>query len=290
LDLTRPEVIIPLMRKHGIAFRKSLGQNFLTDRTVLSDIVQAGKLDEQTCVLEVGPGAGVLTRELAQNAGQVVTVELDDGLIPLLNETLAEFSNVEIVHSDILKVNMAQLVAEKFDSAPFCVIANLPYYISTPVMMHLIGCTPAPQRMVFMLQKEVAERLAATPGSKAYGALSLATQLNYRAELLRIVPPESFTPAPKVHSAVIRLEKKAQPEVEPHRQKAFLRLVHGAFAMRRKTLCNNLISAYALSREAAEQWIEATGLPATVRAEQMDMQVFIHMMDVGIEQKIIEIK
>lgn len=274
MDLTNPTVIRAVMQKHGKQFAKSLGQNFLTDAGVLDAIVEGSGIGAQTDVLEIGPGIGVLTARLCRAARHVVTVELDEKLLPVLDETLAEFRNVEIVQGDILKTDIGALVQEHFGGNMVQVAANLPYYITSPILMRLIEAREWISSITVMVQKEVAERIAAPPGGKDYGVLSVAVQYYGSVELLTEVPPESFLPPPKVSSAVIRIHLLSQPSVRTD-ETLFFKIVKASFAQRRKTLVNSLsagMSCY--GKDVIRAALEQIGLPETVRAERLSLEEF----------------
>ncbi|MCI9626672.1 MAG: 16S rRNA (adenine(1518)-N(6)/adenine(1519)-N(6))-dimethyltransferase RsmA [Clostridia bacterium] len=274
MDLTNPTVIRAVMQKHGKQFAKSLGQNFLTDAGVLDAIVEGSGIGAQTDVLEIGPGIGVLTARLCRSARRVVAVELDEKLLPVLDETLAEFRNVEIVQGDILKTDIGALVQEHFGGNMVQVAANLPYYITSPILMRLIEAREWISSITVMVQKEVAERIAAPPGGKDYGVLSVAVQYYGSVELLTEVPPESFLPPPKVSSAVIRIHLLPQPSVRTD-ETLFFKIVKASFAQRRKTLVNSLsagMSCY--GKDVIRAALEQIGLPETVRAERLSLEEF----------------
>lgn len=270
--LTSPSVIRALLEKHSLAVRKQFGQHFLCDEHMLNRIADAAALSKQDTVLEIGPGIGALTQALSVRAGRVVSVEIDHGMERLLADTLAECDNITLVFEDFLQCDMHALYKTHLGGA-FTVAANLPYYITTPIIMALLTSGLPIQRQVYLLQREVCERMNAGPGSKAYGALSLAVQYYARTKTLFDVPPGCFYPPPKVHSAVLELTP-IPPPVSADRQKLF-GLIHAGFAMRRKTLCNNLLSAnLAPSREAALGALRQCGLPDDVRAERLNLQDF----------------
>ncbi len=274
MELTNPAVIRALMQKHGKQFAKSLGQNFLTDAQVLHTMVQQSGIDDETDVLEIGPGIGVLTAQLCRQAHRVVTVELDEKLLPILADTLAEFSNVTVVQGDILKTDVAALVQQHFGGGPVKVAANLPYYITSPILMHLLAARQCFSSITVMVQKEVAQRIAASPGGKEYGVLSIAVQLYADVHLLAEVPPDSFVPPPKVSSAVLRLDLLPQLRVQADETLLF-QVVKASFAQRRKTLVNSLSAGMPrFSKDAIRAALAACGLAETVRAEQFSMELF----------------
>lgn len=264
----------------GLRPKKGLGQNFLTDDTVLSDIVAAASPDGESCVLEIGPGMGVLTRELAKEAGKVVAVEIDTTILPILAKNLAEFSNVTVVNQDILKVDLDALFDEHFGDRPVTVVANLPYYITTPIIMKLLECKRI-STVVVMIQKEVAERLAASAGSKDYGAVTLAVQYRSRVQLVRHVPPEAFEPMPKVWSSVIRLEVLEHPPIQVQNEAHFFQLIKAAFGQRRKTFVNSVSASSTLGadKETVKEALLALGYSETVRGEALDMEAYARISD-----------
>ncbi len=230
-----------IIRKHGFTFKKSLGQNFLTDLSVLDRIIDAANLDKTKGALEVGPGIGSLTEQLAQAAGKVTAVELDRRLIPILGDVLSPYPHVSVVHGDILKTDLRKLWEEQFAGcAGVSVVANLPYYVTTPIIMKLLEEHLPLENIVVMVQKEVAERMAAKPGGKEYGSLSIAVQYYCEPELVCIVPGRAFIPPPNVDSAVIKLRRRKEPAVAVADEEKFFRVVQTAFTQRRKTLSNNL--------------------------------------------------
>lgn len=274
MELTNPAVIRALMQQHGKQFAKSLGQNFLTDAGVLDCIVEQSGIGAETDVLEIGPGIGVLTARLCCSARKVVSVELDDKLLPILADTLAEFDNVEIVHGDILKTDIGALVQERFGGKKVQVAANLPYYITSPILMRLIEARRWISSVTVMVQKEVAQRIAASPGGKDYGVLSVAVQAYGDVELLTEVPPESFLPPPKVSSAVIRIRLSDEPRIAAN-ETLFFKIVKASFAQRRKTLCNSLSATMPqYDKERIRTCLAECGLSETVRAERLSLEDF----------------
>ncbi|MBQ9915478.1 MAG: 16S rRNA (adenine(1518)-N(6)/adenine(1519)-N(6))-dimethyltransferase RsmA, partial [Clostridia bacterium] len=260
--------------------KKSLGQNFLTDEEVLSDIVSAAELSPDTCVLEIGPGMGVLTRELAKVAETVVCVELDTDILPVLGKNISEFQNVTVVNEDILKVDLDALFDKHFGDRPVKVIANLPYYITTPIIMKLLE-NKRISDIVVMIQKEVAERLAAKEGTKDFGAISLAVQYRSEPRLVRHVPPTAFCPAPKVWSSFIRLCRLAKPPVTVKDEGHFFRLIKAAFGQRRKTFLNSVgnFPGISATKEDVRAVLEQLGIPETVRGEALSMEEFAKISD-----------
>lgn len=274
MNLTDIRDIKALLARHGFHFSKSMGQNFLIADWVPRDIADAAGLDETCAVLEIGPGIGPLTWQLAQRAGRVAAVELDKSLLPILAETLADCPNVEVIPGDVMKLDLAQLAGERFHGLAVKACANLPYNITTPVITRLLeaGCF---QSITVMIQREVAKRICAAPGDPDCGAFSLFCQYHAQCELLFEVPPDCFLPAPKVTSAVVRLTPHAAPPVEGE-EEAIFAVVRAAFAQRRKTLLNGLTSAYGsrFSKEQLRQIITDCGLPETVRGERLGLEEF----------------
>jgi len=259
----------------GLRPKKSLGQNFLTDETVLFDIAEAASLSSDSCVLEIGPGMGALTKELAQRAGKVVAVEIDTTILPVLEKNLSGFDNVSVINQDILKVDLDVLFHEHFGDKPVKVIANLPYYITTPIVMKLLEAKQI-SSIVIMIQREVARRLAAEPASKDYGAITVAVK--YRAEVqpVRDVPPEAFHPVPKVWSSVIELVLREQPPVFVEDEKQFFHLIHAAFCQRRKTFVNSAAGYPQLGadKEVLKNVLEELGILENVRGESLSIEQF----------------
>lgn len=274
MNLCDYDTIRELLGRHGFHFSKSMGQNFLIDAQVPAAIA-ASSLADRTCgVLEIGPGIGPLTAELAQRAGKVVSVEVDKSLLPVLSETMAPYPNVEIVSGDVMKLDLNALAAEKFQSLTPVVCANLPYNITTPVLTKLIE-TPCFRTITVLIQKEVAQRLSAPQGSSDGGSFSLFLQYYMETEYLFDVPREKFLPSPKVTSAVLRCVRRERPAVEVDDEAFFFQVVRGAFLLRRKTLSNSLAAALpAFEKESIQAAIDACGLPASVRGECLTLQDF----------------
>ena len=273
MELTNLSTIRDVLTRHGFHFSKKLGQNFLINPSVCPRMAEAGGAQNGTGVLEIGPGLGVLTKELALRADKVVAVELDNRLFPVLEETLAEFDNVTVVPGDAMKLDLNELITAQFNSLPVSVCANLPYYITSPRIMKLLESRLPITSITVMVQKEAAERLCATPGTRECGAVTLAVAYYAHAETLFSVSRGSFLPAPNVDSAVIRLTIRQTPPVTVKNEASLFRLIRGAFAQRRKTLCNALGSA-GYNKEAVLKALSATNLPATVRAEQLTLEQF----------------
>lgn len=280
MDLYNLKSIKEILGRHGFHFSKSLGQNFLTAPWVTSQIVEDSEVDETCGVLEVGPGMGSLTSELAKAAKKVIAVEVDRALLPVLDETLGEYDNVKVIHGDILKEDVCEIVKSEFEGLRPLVCANLPYYITSPILTRLIE-SRAFEAVTVMLQKEVAERLCAKPGSGDYGAFTVYIQFYTEPEILFDVPSDCFIPQPKVDSAVVRLKLREKPPVEVGDAEFFFKVVHAAFAQRRKTLSNCLSSAFGniLDKGEIVQVIEESGLEGTVRGERLSIAEFAKLAE-----------
>lgn len=274
MELTDLATIQAVLKRHGFRFSKSLGQNFLIDPSVCPRMALESGADQTKGVLEIGPGFGVLTRELSEQAGKVVAVELDKGLLPVLKETLDSRRNVEVVQGDVLKLDLAGLLREKFGGMEVAVCANLPYYITSPVIMRFLEERLPVTSLTVMVQKEAAERFCAPPGSRACGAVSVAVSYYTRPRILFEVPRTSFYPQPNVDSAVIRLEVLSEPSVGVGREKEFFRLVRAAFGKRRKTILNSVSSGMGLEKERVLSVLQDAGIPQSARAEQLTMEQF----------------
>ena len=272
--LTDIACVRDLCARHGFTLSKGFGQNFIVNPGVCPKIVEAAGIGPEWGVLEVGPGIGVLTRELARRAARVVAVEVDNRLPPLLAETLAGYDNVEIVMQDILKVDIAALIREKFAGMPVAVCANLPYYITSPILMRLLEEKLPIRQITVMVQKEAAERICAAPGTRQAGAISYAVAYYAKPQVLFSVQPGSFYPPPKVTSAVIRLEVHPEPPVPVPDEAAYFRLVRAAFGQRRKTAANAISAGLGLPKAQVTAAMEQAGLPATARPEQLTLEQF----------------
>ena len=272
-----------ILERHGFTFKKSFGQNFLTDTNILQKIVDTAEIDKKVNVIEIGPGIGALTEFLAENAAEVMAFEIDDRLVPILADTLRDFDNVTVVNQDILKVDLAQYIAEfKNPDLPIKVVANLPYYITTPILMHLIESGIPFSEFVVMMQKEVADRISAQPNTKAYGSLSIAVQYYMTAKVAFIVPRTVFVPAPNVDSAILKMVRRDEPAVEVQDEKFFFKVTKASFVHRRKTLWNNLTSYFSKSEEVKtklERALEKADLVANVRGEALDLAAFARLSD-----------
>lgn len=275
-NIATPNRTKEIIRKHGFTFKKSLGQNFLVDKNILDKIVAAANLSETKGALEIGPGIGALTERLAQEAGRVAAIELDQRLLPILRDVLAEHDNVGIVHGDVLKIDLHRLWEEQFSACDgVSVVANLPYYVTTPIVMKLLEEGLPLESIVVMVQKEVAERMAARPGTKDYGTLSIAVQYYCEPQLVCVVPSGAFIPAPNVDSAVIRLQRRAAPAVAVSDEAQFFRVVHASFAQRRKTLGNNLAALAGKERKAElAELLRGSGIEPERRGETLSLQEF----------------
>jgi len=276
MNLCDLNTIQALLGRHGFHFSKSMGQNFLIDPQIPANIAASSQADKTCGVLEIGPGIGPLTAELAQLAGKVVSVELDKSLLPVLAETMAPYENVEIVPGDAMKLDLQSLVEEKFGGLIPIVCANLPYNITTPVLTKLIE-TPCFESITVLIQKEVAQRLAAPQGSSDGGSFSLFLQYYMEPEYLFEVPREKFLPAPKVTSAVLRCVRREKPAVEVEDEAFFFKVIHGAFLLRRKTLANSLAAALPYSKEQVLSAMAEAGLPENIRGEKLTLQDFANL-------------
>ena len=273
---------IDIIQKYDFVFQKRFGQNFLVDTHVLDKIIQAAGLTKEDMVLEIGPGIGTMTQYLAENAGRVMAVEIDSNLIPILEETLKDYDNVTVINEDILKVDVKALAEEYNGGRPIKVVANLPYYITTPIIMGLFESRVPIENITVMVQKEVAERMQAGPGTKNYGALSLAVQYYAEPYIVANVPPNCFIPRPSVGSAVIRLTRHEKMPVEVKDEKLMFALIRASFNQRRKTLQNSLSNSGELSfsKEEIGRAIEKMGLSPSVRGEALTLEQFAGLADV----------
>lgn len=278
-QLTDPKIIKYLCQKYGFTFSKSMGQNFITDESVPAAMAQEA-LENAQGVIEIGPGFGVLTAALASSAEKVISIELDKRLEKVLSETLAGFSNVSFIWDDCLKVNLPKLLEEEFSGMEVSVAANLPYYITTPIIMNLLESRLPFKKIVVMIQKEVAERLCSPPGSKEYGAISIAAQYYSKPTIIKHVPASAFIPAPKVDSAVVSMEILEKPSVTPIDEKKFFSLIKAAFSQRRKTLVNALSGngAFGSKEEILKAVEEMFGNP-NIRGEALSIQDFALLSD-----------
>ena len=277
--LSNPQVTIETIKKYEFAFQKKFGQNFLIDSHVINKIISAADITKDDCVLEIGPGIGTMTQYLAESAGQVVAVEIDKNLIPILSDTLKNYSNVTVINEDILKLDICKLAEEKNQGKPIKVVANLPYYITTPIIMGLFESHVPIDSITIMVQKEVAERMQEKPGSKEYGALSLAVQYYAKPEIVANVPPNCFMPRPNVGSAVIRLTRHEKPPVEVEDEKLMFRIIRASFNQRRKTLANGLNNSpeIHLPKEVIQESIVSLGVPENIRGEALSLEQFAEL-------------
>ena len=272
-----------ILERHGFTFKKSFGQNFLTDTNVLQKIVDTAEIDKNINVIEIGPGIGALTEFLAESATEVMAFEIDDRLVPILADTLRDFDNVTVVNQDILKVDLAQYMAEfKNPDLPIKVVANLPYYITTPILMHLIESGIPFSEFVVMMQREVADRISAQPNTKAYGSLSIAVQYYMTAKVAFIVPRTVFVPAPNVDSAILKMVRRDQPAVAVQDEKFFFKVSKASFVHRRKTLWNNLTSYFGKSEGTKAKLtaaLEQAELSPSIRGEALTLADFARLAD-----------
>lgn len=275
-ELGNPQNTIEVLQKYRFNFQKKFGQNFLIDTHVLDKIIDASGVTEDDFVLEIGPGIGTMTQYLCERAREVVAVEIDKNLIPILSDTLKNYSNVTVINEDILKLDICKLAEEKNQGKPIKVVANLPYYITTPIIMGLFESHVPIDSITIMVQKEVAERMQERPGSKEYGALSLAVQYYAKPEIVANVPPNCFMPRPNVGSAVIRLTRHEKPPVEVEDEKLMFRIIRASFNQRRKTLANGLNNSpeIHLPKEVIQESIVSLGVPENIRGEALSLEQF----------------
>ena len=280
--LGNPQNTIAVLQKYNFSFQKKFGQNFLIDTHVLDKIIASAEITKDDMVLEIGPGIGTMTQYLACAAGKVVAVEIDKTLIPILEDTLSEYDNVQIINQDVLKVNLAKLAEEENGGKPIKVVANLPYYITTPIIMGLFENHVPLKSITVMVQKEVADRMQVGPGTKDYGALSLAVQYYAKPYIVANVPPNCFMPRPKVGTAVIRLERYEEPPVQVTDEKLMFRIIRASFNQRRKTLVNGLKNSPEIqfSKEEIEAAIETLGKGASVRGEALTLEEFARLSNI----------
>lgn len=278
-DIATPARTAEILKKHQFKFKKSLGQNFLVDSNILKKIAETADLTAETNALEIGPGIGALTEHLARNAKEVVALEIDQRLVPILADTLAAYPNVHIINQDVLKTDVSKLAAESFEdpAAPLKVIANLPYYVTTPIILKLLHEKAPISSMTFMLQKEVADRISAVPGTKSYGSLSIAIQFYMEARIAFIVPKTVFMPQPNVDSAIIHLTRRDSPLTSVKDEDFFFEVTRASFSQRRKTLWNNLVSKFPELKDnkaEVEVKLEVLGLDLKRRGETMSIPEF----------------
>ncbi len=277
-----PQNTIAVLQKYHFNFQKKFGQNFLIDTHVLEKIIEAAGVTKDDFVLEIGPGIGTMTQYLCEHARAVAAVEIDKNLIPILEDTLSAYDNVEVINEDILKVDINQLAQEKNGGRPIKVVANLPYYITTPIIMGLFESHVPIDSITIMVQKEVADRMQVGPGTKDYGALSLAVQYYAKPEIVANVPPNCFMPRPNVGSAVIRLTRHKEVPVQVEDEKLMFRIIRASFNQRRKTLANGLKNSgeLALSKEVIEESIKELGVPVNIRGEALSLEQFAELSNI----------
>lgn len=282
-DIATPVRTRTILEKYGFSFKKSLGQNFLIDTNILDRIVDHAHLKEGSGVIEIGPGIGALTEQLARRSGKVVAFEIDQRLLPILEDTLSPYSNIKIIHQDVLKADVANVIKDEFHGIKdIMVVANLPYYVTTPIIMKLLEEKLPIRGIVVMLQKEVAERIAAKPGNKDYGSLSIAVQYYTQAETVMVVPKTVFVPQPNVDSAVIRLTVREEPAVKTKDEEFFFQVTRAGFNQRRKTLLNNLTSALPDGKAKKEQILNAlseANIDPVRRGETLSIEEFGRLSD-----------
>lgn len=284
--LSSPSETKFIIQKYGFTFQKKYGQNFLIDSSILDKIIDSAGITKDDCVLEIGPGIGTMTQRLCEAAGKVVAVEIDDKLIPILADTLQMYENVEVIHNDILKVDIKSLSEKENGGRPLKVVANLPYYITTPVIIGLLESNVPMESITIMVQKEVADRMRTGPGSKEYGALSLAVQYYSKPSIVAVVPPSCFMPPPKVESTIIRLELYKDRPVAVKDEALLFRLIRASFNQRRKTLVNGLSNGmgWPLTKEEVAQAIIEAGFQETVRGETLSLEDFGKLSDLFSEK------
>lgn len=280
--IASPKRTREIVRKYDFAFQKKFGQNFLIDSHVLGKIIDSASINKEDVVIEIGPGIGSLTQEIAEHAKEVIAIEIDKKLIPILEDTLSYYDNITIINEDILKVDLVKLVQEKNNNKPIKVVANLPYYITTPIIMGLFESHVPIESITVMVQKEVADRMRAKPGTKDYGALSLAVQYYSEPYIVANVPANCFMPRPKIGSAVIRLTKHNLAPVKAKDEKLLFRIIRASFNQRRKTLINGLFNNFGgvYNKEQLKQAIEQIGLDAKVRGEALSLEQFSDLTNV----------
>lgn len=288
-DIATPTRTKEILKKYGFSFKKSLGQNFLIDTNILHNIVKAAELDSSKAVLEIGPGIGALTEHLARAAGRVVAIELDQRLLPILADTLDPYPNAQVIHGDVLKVNLKRLFAEKFSEfSKVSVVANLPYYVTSPILMRLLEEELPLENIVVMMQKEVAERIAAKPGGKEYGALSIMAQYYAEPEIAMIVPHSVFIPQPNVDSAVLKLAVREKPPVEVADRRVLFQVIKASFAQRRKTIFNNLMGSM-FDREQRElllDILQRAEIEPSRRGETLSIAEFAKLCNLIVEARV----
>ncbi len=277
--LANPANTVAVLQKYQFRFQKKFGQNFLIRPRILEEIIEAAQITKNDCVLEIGPGIGTMTQYLCEAAKKVIAVEIDSSLIPILNDTLSAYDNVKILNKDILKTDIAGLAREENGGNPVKVVANLPYYITTPIIMQLFESHAPVDSITVMVQKEVAERMQSGPGTKDYGALSLAVQYYAMPKMVTTVSPDCFMPQPKVGSAVIRLTKHEKPPVHVKSEKLLFQIIRASFNQRRKTLANGLnnFGAFSIAKEELQECIKKLGVSESVRGETLSLEQFARL-------------
>ena len=280
--LGNPKNTIEVLQKYHFNFQKKFGQNFLINTSILEEIIDAAEITREDFVLEIGPGIGTMTQYLCEAAREVVAVEIDTNLIPILGDTLSAYDNVEVMNADILKVDIAKLADERNGGKPIKVVANLPYYITTPIIMGLFESHVPIDSITIMVQKEVADSMQEGPGSKESGALSLAVQYYAKPEIVVNVPPSCFMPQPKVGSAVIRLTRHENPPVDVDNEKLMFQVIRASFNQRRKTLANGLnnFGSFSLGKEEIQKSIEELGVPVNIRGEALSLEQFAKLSNI----------
>ncbi|MDP4085436.1 MAG: 16S rRNA (adenine(1518)-N(6)/adenine(1519)-N(6))-dimethyltransferase RsmA [Bacillota bacterium] len=282
-DIATPIRTRGILDKYGFSFKKSLGQNFLIDTNILKRIIDFAEIKEDTGAIEIGPGIGALTEQLARSSKKVVAFEIDQRLLPILADTLSPYSNVKIIHQDVLKADVNGVIKEEFNEiSDVMVVANLPYYVTTPIIMKLLEEHLPIRGIVVMLQKEVADRISAKPGTKEYGSLSIAIQYYTKAETVMIVPKTVFVPQPNVDSAVIKLTRREKPAVQVKNETFFFQVTRTSFAQRRKTILNNLTSGLPEGKQKKNEIVEALnklGIDPTRRGETLSLEEFAGLAD-----------
>lgn len=289
-SLGNPKNTIEILQRYHFNFQKKFGQNFLINANVLEEIIDAADIKKDDFVLEIGPGIGTMTQYLCEAAREVVAVEIDSNLIPILEDTLSAYDNVEVLNQDILKVDIVKLAKERNGGAPIKVVANLPYYITTPIIMALFESRVPIDSITIMVQKEVADRMQQGPGCKEYGALSLAVQYYAKPEIVVNVPPSCFMPQPKVGSSVIRLTRHEKPPVEVKSEKLLFQVIRASFNQRRKTLANGLnnYGAFSLGKEEIQACIEELGVSVNIRGEALSLEQFARLSNIIYDRQISE--
>lgn len=270
-----------ILNKYHFAFKKSLGQNFIIDVNILENILKHASIDKSAGAIEIGPGIGALTEQLAIHAEKVVAFEIDQRLLPILEDTLQAYSNIEVIHQDILKADVSQVITEQFrENQPVHVVANLPYYITTPILMKLLRDRLPVESITVMIQKEVAERMAAKPNTKSYGSLTIAVQYYTNAKVVMTVPKTVFNPQPNVESAILKLTLRDEPAVEVADEDFFFGVVKASFAQRRKTLRNNLVNYFSeMDKSTVQEVLDRVGIDGDRRGESLDIQEFAQLVN-----------